>query len=893
MPVVVVESPAKAKTIEKYLGKDFKVLASYGHIRDFKPKKEAVDPNNNFKPIWEVDHRAKRHLNAIITALKQDPNLILATDPDREGEAISWHLEEILKQKFKNISPSQKNRISFTSITKESVQAALNEPRQIDMDLVDAYLARRTLDFLVGFNLSPILWTKLPCGSSAGRVQSVCLRLVSEREQKIEQFQSRDYWTISATFLNSGKKQFRANLTVFGGKKIGKSGFDSSENALEAEKILQGLSRYEVGSVSSKDMALNPPPPFTTATLQQEANRKLRLKSTETMRMAQKLYEAGYITYMRTDAINMAPAAIKECRSAITNLFGTRYLAPNVRVYKQKAKNAQEAHECIRPTRLIHNAQDLISQGVSITKRESDLYNLIWKRAIASQMKSNLVKNTKVLIKSEEPNLELSASGKTQLFDGFKKVYEESRGDDVRASDKEESFINPELPELTKGEAINLKETSVKENSTQPPSRYSEASLVKAMVDYGIGRPSTYSSIISTLIDRGYVIPVPKSNKLQPTPSGRVVVAFLQTYFPKYVEYGFTAEMENLLDEVSGGRENKDNLLSNFWKDFHSKVDSVSNKEIKQVIDSVAEVVAPQILVNGSDPKHILKCPNPDCKEGKLVLRIFKNTAPYFSCPICRYNQPFEYGKPGFLPNSNEMGKDPKTGNLILLKSGRFGSFFEIQEETKTKKKPKRVSIPKNIKNEDLNLDLALKLFSLPRLVGMHPENGKEITAGIGPLGPYLKIDNKYTNLDPNNPQEVFEIGINRAVSLLSEPIESGSGNLGQHPEGGGISLHSGRFGPYLKWQSVNASIPKTMDPESLTLDMAIDLINTKASRSTNINLGEHPQKKGEVEVRSGRFGPYVKWNRINASIPKNIKPEEVTLELALKLIEKKTKERK
>ena len=892
MPVVVVESPAKARTIEKYLGKDFKVLASFGHIRDFKPKKEAVDTNNNFKPIWEIEPRARKHLSAITSALQKDPNLILATDPDREGEAISWHLEEILKQKFKNISSNQKNRISFTSITKESVQAALNDPRQIDMDLVDAYLARRTLDFLVGFNLSPILWTKLPCGSSAGRVQSVCLRLVSEREQKIEQFQSRDFWTISATFLNSEKKQFRANLTIFGGKKLGKLGFESSESALQAEKILQGSSNYAVGSVSSKDKAVNPPPPFTTATLQQEANRKLRLKSAETMRVAQKLYEAGHITYMRTDAITMAPAAVKECRAAITTLYGNKYLASKVRIYKQKAKNAQEAHECIRPTRLIRNAQALSAQGVGLAKREADLYNLIWKRAIASQMTANLVKNTRVLIKSEEPGVELSASGKVQLFDGFKKVYEESRGDDARASEKDESFDNPDLPVLTQGEIINLKETSVKENSTQPPSRYSEASLVKAMVDYGIGRPSTYSSIISTLVDRGYVIPVPRSNKLQPTASGRVVVAFLQTYFPKYVEYGFTAEMENLLDEVSGGRENKGSLLTNFWNDFQPKIESVQNKKIKQVIDSVAEVVAPQILVNGSDAKHILQCPNPDCNEGKLALRIFKNTAPYFSCPICKFNQPFEYGKPGFVPNSNEIGQDPDTGKMILLKSGRFGSFFEMQEDTKAKKKPRRAGVPKNIKEEDLNLDFALKLFSLPRLVGLHPENGKEITAGIGPLGPYLKFDNKYTNLDDKNPKEVFEIGINRAVSLLSE-TKTQPGSIGQHPEGGVISLLSGRFGPYLKWNNVNASLPKTMDPETMTLDLAIDLINNKASKSIHIKLGEHPRKKGAVEVRSGKFGPYVKWNRINASIPKGIKPKDVTLELALNLIEKKTKDRK
>ena len=889
MPVVVVESPAKAKTIEKYLGSDFKVLASYGHIRDFKPKKEAVDPDNNFKPIWEISPGARRRINDIIAALKTDPNLILATDPDREGEAISWHLEEILKTKFKDISTGQRNRISFTSITKESVQSALKEPRQIDMHLVDAYLARRTLDFLVGFNLSPILWKKLPCGSSAGRVQSVCLRLVSEREQKIEQFQSRDYWTISATLENSENKQFQANLTVFKGKKLGKAGFDSSESALEAEKVLQDLKHYEIESVSSKDSALNPPPPFTTATLQQEANRKLRLKSTETMRLAQKLYEAGHITYMRTDAIDMAPSAVRECRTAITQLFGNKYLASRERVYKQKAKNAQEAHECIRPTRLNHKAQDLLAKGVSLTQLEVKLYELIWKRTLATQMSSNLVKNTRVLIKSEDPGLELSASGKVQLFDGFKKIYEESRSEAAKTSDKEESFINTDLPPLSKGEKINLRKTSVSKNTTQPPGRYSEASLVKAMVDYGIGRPSTYSTIIATLTNRGYVTPVPKSNKLQPTASGRVVVAFLQTYFPKYVEYGFTAEMEDQLDEVSGGRQNKDIVLGNFWEDFYPKVERVNNQEIKHVIDSVAEVVIPQILANGSDSERILNCPNPDCKDGKLELKVFKNTEPFFSCTKCRYIQPFEYGKTGFVPRSNEIGTDPETGKMILLKSGRYGKFFEIQEETKTKKKPKRAGIPKNIKEDDLNLDLALKLFALPRTVGLHPESGKEISAGIGPLGPYLKYEGKYTNLDDENPNEVFTIGINRAVSILSGPTDSGSGILGQHPDGGGISLHSGRFGPYLKWNGVNASLPKSTDPKTLTLENAIELVSLKANKSTTINLGEHPSKKGTVEVRNGRYGPYIKWNRINVSIPKSIKPGDVNMELALKLIEKKT----
>ncbi len=890
MPVVVVESPAKARTIEKYLGKDFKVLASYGHVRDFKPKYEAVDPQNNFKVIWQVPTNARKHINAIISALETDPNLILATDPDREGEAISWHLEEILKTKFRDITAGHKNRISFTSITKESVQSALKEPRQIDMDLVDAYLARRTMDFLVGFNLSPILWKKLPCGASAGRVQSVCLRLVSDLEQKIEQFESRNYWTISAAFKNSKKQEFKANLVVFDGKRLGKFGFDSAEAASNAERLLKELKHYEIRSIISKDSALNPPPPFTTATLQQEANRKLRLKSTETMRVAQKLYEAGHITYMRTDAINMAPGAVNECRNAITTLFGTNYLSPKQRVYKNKAKNSQEAHECIRPTRLSQNAQGLNIQGSSLTQLEANLYDLIWKRTIATQMASNLVKNTKVMIKSENPGLELSASGKVQLFDGFKKVYKESRGEAAKASDKDESFDNPDLPALSEGETIDLGKTTVTENSTQPPVRFSEASLVKAMVDHGIGRPSTYSSTIATLIDRGYVIPVPKSNKLQPTPSGRVVVAFLQTYFPKYMEYGFTAEMEDLLDEVSGGRANKDRFLSNFWTDFAPKVDNVNNLDIKEVIENVAEVVAPQILVNGSSSKHILTCPNPHCDNGKLELRVFKNTDPYFSCSKCKYNQPFLYGKGGFIPHSEVMGKDPETGKNIILKSGRFGKFFEIHEEPGSKSKPKRASIPETFKEGDYNLDLALKLFSLPRLVGSHPETGKEIIAGIGPLGPYLKHDSKYKNLEKESPNEVFEIGINRAVSLLNETIGSGPGNLGVHPEGGSISLLNGKYGPYLKWNNINASLPKSVKPDSLTLENAVNIVNSKANRSKVINLGEHPQKKGPIQLRNGKYGPYVSWNKINATIPKDILLKNVNLELAVQLINKKIK---
>ncbi|MCY4184947.1 MAG: type I DNA topoisomerase [Rhodobacteraceae bacterium] len=888
MPIVVVESPAKARTIEKYLGKDFKVLASYGHVRDFKPKYEAVDPKNNFKVIWQVPTNARKRINAIISALESDPNLILATDPDREGEAISWHLEEILKTKFRDIATGRKNRISFTSITKDSVQSALKEPRQIDMDLVDAYLARRTMDFLVGFNLSPILWKKLPCGASAGRVQSVCLRLVSEREQKIEQFESLNYWTISAAFKNSKNQQFKANLVLYDGKKLGKFGFESAEAASNAEQSLKELKHYEIRSIISKDSALNPPPPFTTATLQQEANRKLRLKSKETMRVAQKLYESGHITYMRTDAINMAPEAVKDCRHAIDALFGTNYLSTNQRVYKNKAKNAQEAHECIRPTRLSQNARNLNAQGASLTQLEANLYDLIWKRTIATQMASNLVKNTKVLIKSENPGLELSASGKVQLFDGFKKVYEESRGEAAKASDKDESFDNPDLPPLSEGETINLAKTSVTESSTQPPARFSEASLVKAMVDHGIGRPSTYSSTIATLIDRGYVIPVPRSSKLQPTPSGRVVVAFLQKYFPKYMEYGFTADMEDLLDEVSGGRANKDAFLSNFWTDFAPKVDNVTNLDIKEVIENVAEVVAPQILANGSSTKHILTCPNPHCKGGKLELRVFKNTDPYFSCSKCKYNQPFLYGKKGSIPHSEVMGKDPETGKNIILKSGRFGNFFEIHEEPGSKSKPKRAGIPESFKEGDYNLDLALKLFSLPRLVGSHPETGKEIIAGIGPLGPYLKHDGKYKNLDKENPNEVFEIGINRAVSLLNDTTGSGHGILGVHPDGGNISLLDGRYGPYLKWNNINASLPKSVKQDSLTIENAIEIVNNKANRSKVINLGEHPQKKGPVELRAGRYGPYVSWNKVNATLPKDISPKNVNLELAVQLINKK-----
>ncbi len=893
MPVVVVESPAKAKTIEKYLGKNYKVLASFGHIRDIRRKKEAVDPDHDFAIDWEITPDSKKRIKPIVDALKKDPALILATDPDREGEAISWHLEEILRNNHKSLKIKSSERISFTSITKNSIKDAIQSPRKVDSHLVDAYLARRVLDFLVGFNLSPILWTKFPCGASAGRVQSVCLRLITERELDREAFEPRSYWTILADCLSPKKMPFQSVLTHLNDEKLSQFSFASSEDAEAAKELVASKDRYWVKEVVSKDARINPPPPFTTATLQQEANRKLRLGSDVTMKVAQKLYEAGHITYMRTDAINMAPEAIQECRKAIAKEIGNDFVVQPQRVYKNKAKNSQEAHECIRPT-----AMHLVpARAKNLSAVEGKLYDMIWKRTLATQMKACVVKNTKVILVSDDTQVSLQATGQVPVFAGFKKIYEEGVDESQRDKDHQHDHVNTDLPPLAKNDVIELQAVDVRHSETKPPFRFTEATLVKEMVNLGIGRPSTYASIIATLKTREYIQTVPQSRNLQPTATGRLVTAFLKLYFPKYVEYDFTAEMEKDLDEISGGREDRINTLSDFWNDFSLNVAAVSDIDRRTINEKVSELVYPQFVTTTESDTDLFKCPNPKCDSGRLELKVFKGRAPYFSCRDCKYNQPLERGKEGTVSETVHLGTKEDTNQKIFLKSGPYGKYLELEKPEETKTKPKRVSIPEGMSTEEINLDVAIQLLDLPRTVGNHPDDGQEITAHIGRNGPYLKHGQNSASIPDSNPLDALSIGINRAVSLLAGEGLANDDIVGEHPEGGSILRRNGRYGPYVKWKGINATIPRKQDPLTLSVDDAVSLLERKKGAATGQNgardLGPHPTEKGPVKVLSGRYGPYVKWKRVNASIPKHLEADSITLDQAVELIEKKVQSRR
>ena len=892
MPVVVVESPAKAKTIEKYLGKDYKVFASFGHIRDIKQKKEAIDVNHDFSIDWEIDAKSKKHIKTIIDALKKDPELILATDPDREGEAISWHLKEILRKNHKSLKIKASKRITFTSITKDSVLNALQSPREVDQHLVDAYLARCTLDFLVGFNLSPILWSKFPAGTSAGRVQSVCLRIVSEREDEIENFQSKNFWTISGEFLNAKGKSFQSLLTHLDEKKLQQFSIKNEEEAQEIKKTILSKTSFEITSITSKENQINPPAPFSTATLQQEANRKLRLNSSDTMREAQKLYESGYITYMRTDAIDMAPEARNSCRGVVTQTFGQEFLVEKVRVYKNKAKNAQEAHECIRPSDFSLNPKKL--QNSNISARGLKLYELIWNRTVATQMKAAIVRNKKVSIQSTDGKVEFLAEGQTPVFDGFKRLYKESSDEGKSDSDNGKDSLNKKLPQLSESSSIALNSVKVEKKETKPPPRFTEASLVKEMVKHGIGRPSTYSSIITTLKNREYIRVISGTNKLQSNITGRLVTAFLQLYFEKYVEYGFTAKMEEALDDVSGGREKLLNVLTNFWGEFSSNVEKVSGIERKEVSQQVANLVSGQFISQSNGKSKLLDCPSPKGCDGTLQLSVFKGSTPHFQCPKCKYYLPLDKEKKGVSRETKELGVKPDTNQKIYLKSGPYGLYLELEVIGKSKKKPQRISIPKGLNADDITYELSLEFFNLPRLIGKHTSDGKEIFGSFGWKGPYLRHNGNIVSIPGSNPLELFTIGINRAVDLLAEGKSNVGELIGTHPNGGEIYKLDGRYGPYLSWGGTNVSLPKNFDQSLLDVDQAVELFNKKKpSRNQKKeikNLGEHPQKKGLIRVLDGPYGAYVNWGRINAPIKKEFVPEQLTLDQAITLLNKKQK---
>ncbi|MFN7599140.1 MAG: type I DNA topoisomerase [Cereibacter sp.] len=827
MPVVVVESPAKAKTINKYLGADYTVLASYGHVRDLPAKDGSVDPGHDFAMTWEVAADSRKHVRAIAEALKTDDVLILATDPDREGEAISWHLQEALAPTIRK--GKQVSRVTFNAITKSAVTEAMKQPRQVDQALVDAYLARRALDYLVGFTLSPVLWRKLPGAKSAGRVQSVCLRLIVDREMEIEAFRAREYWTVAANLVTPRGQEFEARLTVLGGRKLDKYDIPT---ATAAELAVQAVTARSltVKSVEARPASRNPYPPFMTSTLQQEASRKFGMGAKQCMGAAQRLYEAGHITYMRTDGIDMAPEAVMAARDEIKRRFGAPYVPDSPRMYKNKARNAQEAHECIRPTDMQASPDSL-----KLEPDQRKLYDLIWKRTIASQMSAARMERTTVDLASADAQVELRATGQVGLFDGFLKVYEEGRDDE----DEDEG----RLPQILQGEPAEKRGITPEQHFTQPPPRYTEATLVKRMEELGIGRPSTYASILTTIQDRDYVRK--DKNRLIPEDKGRLVTAFLSNYFRKYVEYDFTADLESQLDDVSAGERDYKEVLARFWRDFSAAIAETADLRIGEVLEKIDEFLGPHLYpprADGSDPRLCQVC-----GTGRLHLKTARSGGAFIGCgnyPECRYTRPISVsgddGAAGFS-DGQVLGQD-ENGLPVTLRNGRFGPYVQRGEATAEHPKPPRASLPKGWTPESLTLERALMLLNLPRRIGPHPADGQMVEAAIGRFGPYVKHGATYANLA--DVDEVFTIGMNRAVEVIAQKAARGRGtaaaaqplrDLGTHPDGGVVQVMPGRYGPYVKWAKINATLPKDLSPDTVTLDEALALIAEKAGKGGKV----------------------------------------------------------
>jgi DNA topoisomerase-1 len=838
MQLVIVESPAKAKTIEKYLGPGYKVLASYGHIRDLPVKDGSVRPDEDFAMDWELYGDKQSRVKAITDAAKESDRLILATDPDREGEAISWHVRELLKKR--KALPKEVERVTFNAITKQTVTDAMKRPRELDQDLIDAYLARRALDYLFGFTLSPVLWRKLPGAKSAGRVQSVALRLIVEREREIEAFRAQEYWSVIAR-LEQGGTEFAARLVKFDGQKLDKLTLGDEGAAMKAKAVVEA-GTFRVEEVETKPTRRNPYPPFTTSTLQQEAARKLGFSASHTMRVAQTLYEAGAITYMRTDGVQMDPSAISEARKAISDRYDGHYLPEKPRHYETKAKNAQEAHEAIRPTDF---SKDRYGSG-----DEARLYDLIYKRAMASQMASANIERTSVTMRDGTGKHELRATGQVVKFPGFLAVYEEGR-DQKQDGDDEDSNL---LPALNKGDTPAKRGVDATQHFTQPPPRYSEASLVKRLEELGIGRPSTYAATLQVLKDRNYVRT--EKNRFFAEESGRLLTSFLERFFNRYVAYEFTAGMEEELDDVSGGRAEWKKVLAEFWRDFKPKSDEVMEKKPSEVTAELDEFLSDYLFPPRADGKDPRLCPK--CEAGRLSLRGGRYGA-FVACsnyPECKYTRKFAQpgGADGDGAEDGVLGKDPVTDLEVVRKAGRFGPYIQLGEG----KEAKRASIPKDI--GELDLEWALKLLSLPREVGTHPESGKPITASIGRYGPYLAHDGKYARLKTT--ADVFETGMNAAVMHLAAAAAGAGarGNraaaeplkvFGAHPTSGGeVKLMAGRYGPYVTDGTTNATLPKDKQPESLTLEEAIVLIDERAAK------GPAKGKKGAKKAPAKKAAP-------------------------------------
>ena len=834
MQLVIVESPAKAKTIEKYLGKDYRVLASYGHIRDLPPKDGSVQPDDGFAMEWETYPDKAKQLKAITDEAKKADRLILATDPDREGEAISWHVQEVLAKK--KALPKEVERVTFNAITKAAVTQAMAAPRQLDTDLIDAYRARRALDYLVGFTLSPVLWRKLPGAKSAGRVQSVALRLIVEREREIELFKAQEYWSVVAHLEHDGTA-FDARLVRFEGKKLDRLSIGTEGVAMRAKAAVE-QGRFTVASVETKPAMRNPPPPFTTSTLQQEAARKLGFSASHTMRIAQALYEDGAITYMRTDGVQMDGSAIDAARKAIHDRYSGSYVPDKPRQYQTKAKNAQEAHEAIRPTDF---SKDRAGSG-----DHAKLYELIWKRALASQMASARMERTTVELEEPTGQDALRATGQVVLFPGYLALYEEGRDDEGDEDSRR-------LPVIRQGDTPAKKGVDAEQHFTQPPPRFSEASLVKRLEELGIGRPSTYASIIQVLKDRAYVRV--EKNRFFAEETGRLLVAFLERFFEKYVNYDFTAGLEEELDDVSGGRAGWQAVLDAFWRDFQPRTAEVMERKPSEVTEALDQFLEPYLFPDKGDGTDPRLCPS--CGTGRLALRGGKFGA-FVACsnyPDCKFTRRF--GQPGGADGGDSgpevIGQDPETGEDISRRSGRFGPYIQRGEG----KEAARASIPKDI--PELDLDWAVKLLNLQRTIGNHPETGNPITASIGRYGPYLAHDGKYARLAST--AEVFETGMNAAVVKLAEAAAGGGrpqrGSreplkvMGAHPVSGAeIKLMEGRYGAYLTDGTTNATLPKTVDQAALTLEEAVQLIDAKAAAGPAKKKGgrKAPAKKAPAK---------------------------------------------
>jgi DNA topoisomerase-1 len=850
MNLVIVESPAKAKTINKYLGPDFEVLASYGHIRDLPSKDGSVLPDDDFAMSWEIDARAAKRMSEIAEAAKRASRVILATDPDREGEAISWHVLEVLTKK-KALKDTPVERVTFNAITKAAVLEAMAAPRQIDMELVDAYLARRALDYLVGFTLSPVLWRKLPGARSAGRVQSVALRIVVDREMEIEKFKAQEYWSVEAD-LAADSPPFTTRLVKHLGKRIQRLDIPSEAVAFAARDAINA-GQFTIKSIEKKPIKRSPAPPFTTSTLQQEASRKLGFTAQRTMQAAQKLYEGvdetgGLITYMRTDGLFVSPEGIAQAREVIADRFGPAFVPSEPRYYKTKVKNAQEAHEAIRPTNITRAPESLRLEGDL-----QRLYELIWKRMVASQMESARIDRTTVDVETPDGETGLRATGQVVTFDGFLAVYEEGRDERQKGTETEEDDDSTRLPALKEGATARVEAVRTDQHFTEPPPRFSEATLVKKLEELGIGRPSTYASILTTLRDREYVRT--DKNRFYPEDKGRLVTAFLEQFFAKWVEYDFTAALETRLDEVSAGKLDWKVLLREFWSDFHVAAQAAGELRTTAILDALNESLGPHIFPareDGGDPRE---CPL--CKQGQLSLKTSRFGA-FVGCsryPDCKFTRPVaspDADGGGADGGDRDLGIDPVTGQPVNLKIGRFGPYVETTPPGE--EKPKRSSLPKGWSPASLTLEQALRLLALPREVGEHPEDGKMITAGLGRYGPFVLHAGTYANVADID--EVFEVGLNRAVVLLAEKRAgkfAGRGaavaplkDLGAHPETGDpVHVMAGRFGPYVKSGKINATLPKGTTPEDLTMEQALPLLAAKA--------GAAPKKKAPAKKAAAK----------------------------------------